>query len=109
MRVRTVTRDDRPVVELVGRFDAHEVETFRAALEPLVTDTAEHVALDLSQVVFIDSSGLAELVRAQRAARSGGGDLVLEKVSDPVRVILELTALLGVFTLADDGPAQEPA
>ena len=36
--------------------------------------------------------------RSQRAARESDGDLVLVNLSDPVRIILELTALEQVFT-----------
>jgi anti-sigma B factor antagonist len=54
--------------------------------------------VDLASVVFVDSSALAELLRSQRAARESDGDLVLVNLSDPVRIILELTALEQVFT-----------
>lgn len=99
MRIRTETGGDRPLVELVGRFDAHEVPGFRAAVDQLVAVAGSKVRVDLSQVVFIDSSALAELVRAQKTARGRDGDLILGALSDPVRIILELTALLGVFTV----------
>lgn len=68
-----------------------------ATLEP-VTSAVDPVASDLSSVVFVDSSALAELLRGQRAASATGGDLVLVNPSDPVRIILELTALDQVFT-----------
>ena len=55
------------------------------------------VRLDLSAVRFIDSTALAELLRSRTALLAGGGQLVLQPVSDPVRVILELTGLDEVF------------
>lgn len=99
MRIRTDSIGGRHVVELAGRFDAHETQEFRLVVDPLLTRTGTTVRLDLSEVVFIDSSALAELVRARRTARAGGGDIVLTAVSTPVRVILELTAMNGVFTV----------
>ena len=103
MRIRTETGSGKHLVNLAGRFDAHEVNTFRLALEPLLADAGAIIRVDLANVVFVDSSALAELLRAQRAATAHGGDLVLVDVSDPVRVILELTALGPVFTTEVNG------
>lgn len=98
MRIRTETGAGIHQIELAGRFDAHELPAFRAAVDPLLRDGGS-VDLDLSQVVFVDSSALAELVRAQKSAQACGGALVMTALSDPVRVILELTALSQVFTI----------
>ena len=98
MRIRTQTGNGSHQIELAGRFDAHELPSFRAAIEPLLRD-GDTVELDLGQVVFVDSSALAELVRAQKSAHACGGTLVMTALSDPVRVILELTALNQVFTI----------
>ncbi len=80
-----------------GRFDAHECPVFREAIDGL-TAGGERVELDLSAVTFIDSSALSELVRARKRARTGGGDTVVVQISDPVRVILELTGLTAALT-----------
>ncbi|GAA1947302.1 STAS domain-containing protein [Microbacterium aquimaris] len=94
-------------VELAGRFDANEVAEFRACVEGLVRTDAT-VTIDLEQVVFIDSTALAELIRLNKQATGAGGSLVLSRPSPPVRVILEITQLDMVFTItsgeAGDGP-----
>jgi anti-sigma B factor antagonist len=105
MRIRTETGAGKHLVSLAGRFDAHEANAFRLAVEPLVAEPGAIVRLDLANVIFVDSSALAELLRAQRTVSAGGGDLVLVDVSDPVRVILELTALGPVFTTEMSGVA----
>jgi anti-sigma B factor antagonist len=78
---------------LAGRFDAHEVPAFATAVDALIADPGCTVRIDMSSVVFVDSSALAELLRAQRGAEATGGEVVLVEPSDPVRIILELTAL----------------
>ncbi len=98
MRIRTQAGTRSHQIELAGRFDAHELATFRAAVEPLLRDGGT-VELDLGQVVFVDSSALAELVRAHKSAHACGGTLVISALSDPVRVILEMTALNQVLTI----------
>ena len=99
MRIRTETGAGHYSISLAGRFDAHEIDGFRLAFEPLLTEPGTVVRVDLANVVFVDSSALAELLRSQRAARESDGDLVLVNMSDPVRIILELTALEQVFTI----------
>lgn len=86
-------------VVVTGRFDVHEVPSFRAAVEPLATSGVGDLAIDLSETVFIDSAGLAELIRAMRRCRERGADLVLDRPSQPVLIILELTRLDQAFTI----------
>lgn len=99
MIIRTEIEPARRVVHLVGRFDAHEAPAFRAAVHPLVTAETNILYVDLAQVAFVDSTALSELVRLQKAATAAGGEVVLVELSDPVRVILEITELAPLFTI----------
>lgn len=101
MQVDTVTGAGHTTVELRGRFDAHEVAHFQSAVAASLAASGVVLRLDLGEVTFLDSSALAELLRARSQARAGGGDLVLTATSDAVRVILELTRLETVF--AEEG------
>ncbi len=90
-------------LRLAGRFDAHEVDTFRAILGQILdgsgSGAATRVLVSLAEVEFIDSTALAELVRGMKHCRERDGDLILVSPSDPVRVILELTRLDLAFTI----------
>ncbi|MEH2029893.1 MAG: STAS domain-containing protein [Nostoc sp.] len=55
--------------------------------------------IDLTEVNFMDSSGLVPLVKGLKAARQSGCRLVLCNVQAPVRLILELTQLDTVFEI----------
>jgi anti-sigma B factor antagonist len=107
MIIRTEVQSSHTVVSLVGRFDAHETEGFRRTVTPLLSDESPLLRVDLSQVAFVDSTALAELVRLQKAAKALGGEIVLAKLSDPVRVILEITDLAALFTI-DRTPPGNP-
>jgi len=66
------------------------------------------VLVDLSQVNYIDSSGIASLVESLQTARKGGGNLLLVSVSDAALRVLELARLDRVFTICgsiDEGLA----
>lgn len=87
-------------LELSGRFDAHEADVFRDAVEQALEGGANRLAITLTEVVFVDSAALAELVRGMKRCREKGGDLTLVAPSDPVRVILELTKLDAAFSIS---------
>lgn len=98
----TITTDgDHPHVGLAGRFDAFETDAFRAALDELLANNTDTVSIDLHEVQFIDSSALAELVRGMKHCREANGELFLRRLSDPVRVILELTRLDAAFEIRE--------
>jgi anti-sigma B factor antagonist len=101
MQINVNATGSRPVVALVGRFDAHEVAAFRSRVDPMVAARGTVVVVDFSDVVFVDSAALAELVRAMKHARSCNGDVVISSPSAPVRIILELTGLDRAFTVED--------
>ena len=89
---------DHYVIPLVGRFDAHMAPAFRAVFTDAISNGARRVTVDLRNVVFIDSTALAEFVRSDRQAEEAGARFELCELSDPVRVILELTGLASFFT-----------
>jgi anti-sigma B factor antagonist len=102
-----------------GRFDAHSAPDIREWMEARLTRElrsrlrdrehadAVHLTIDLAEVDFIDSTALAELVRGMKRARLTGGDVVLTRPSETVRVILELTRLDAAFTIV--APIAHPA
>ncbi len=87
------------VMSLTGRFDAHEAPQFRAAVAEAIEEGTIRIAVELTDVEFVDSTALAELVRGMKNCRERGGDLSLVSPSDPVRVILELTKLDAAFSI----------
>ncbi len=102
--IETSETGDGASMALAGRFDAHEADSVLSGLNRLLDNGARIVGLDLQQVEFIDSTGLAVLTKVMKRARELGGDLVLVAPSTPVRVILELTALDRAFVIRDSGP-----
>jgi anti-sigma B factor antagonist len=100
LNIDTEAEGDTLKVTLSGEFDMGSVADFRGAVE----ETAEpwtRAMLDMHDVVFMDSSGLQELLRLNNRAREQGHEVVLVRPSVPVRRLLELTGLESHFTIAD--------
>lgn len=102
--VITEVRNGYTLVRLRGEVDlSWSQQVRRAVLDALAGGAA--VGVDLSEVGYIDSSGIAALVEGFQHARASGGRFVLVAVSDAVRAVLELARLDRVFVLvasADD-------
>lgn len=58
--------------------------------------------VDLAEVGYMDSSGLATLVEAMRTAKRNGTRMVLCGMNDKVRAIFEIARLHQFFTIVDD-------
>ena len=63
------------------------------------------VGVELSEVSYIDSSGIAALVEGLQKARTQGRGFALVAVSDAVRSVLELARLDRVFPIVADAGA----
>ena len=103
MKVTTATREMAvQIISLSGRLDALEAVPLRAVLDGFAQEREHNLIVDLQKVSFVDSAGLAALVKGMRDARAGGGDLriVRSASADAVRVFT-LTRFDQVFTMAD--------
>ncbi|WP_030398348.1 STAS domain-containing protein [Kitasatospora purpeofusca] len=88
-------RDGRPaplVVRVGGEIDLAAAPRLRRRLTT-VLEARREVVLDLSEVTFMDCSGLGVLVRARNQADRSGKRLVLRGVGRPVARLLKLTGL----------------
>lgn len=94
-----------PTTEVVvrGEIDIATTPAFDAALEAALGADVHVLEMDLSQVTFMGSSGLAGLLRAQRLMRERGARLVLLRPSRAVADLLEMTRLLERFGLDEPG------
>lgn len=86
------------VVRLSGRLDLVSAAALKARIADLVTAGSSKLIVDLSNVTFIDSSGLGALISGLRAARGAAGDLRIAAAGEQVNMVLKLTTLDRVLT-----------
>ncbi|BAE49137.1 STAS domain-containing protein [Paramagnetospirillum magneticum] len=99
MKIETRAAENATVISLSGEVDLRHSPNLRKTLMELMLEKRP-VAVDLSRVEYIDSSGIAGLVEAYQMARKNGTLFVLVAISDPVRRVLQLARLDRVFTIA---------
>ncbi|NJK73984.1 MAG: STAS domain-containing protein [Microcoleus sp. SU_5_6] len=74
-------RNNCQLFRLTGLLDAFSEATFRKVLSKCIDEGPKHVILDLSQIDFVDSSGLGALVQLVKKAQTLEGTLQI--VSNP--------------------------
>ena len=89
-------RDGHVVVALRGVLDVAEAASVAAALTAIAARQRD-IIVDLAGLEFIDSSGVAALVRGRKQARYAGCELLLAAPQQQVVRVLTLTRLLDVF------------
>jgi anti-sigma B factor antagonist len=83
----------------VGRLDAANSQILKGRLVDLISQGRTRIALDLGQVDFMDSAGLAALLSALKSL-GRNGKMTLFGVSAKVRKLFTITRLdNGVFTI----------
>ena len=95
--------DRASVLHVVGEIDTLTAPVLRAQLDEHIP-TVPLLVLDLSDVTFLGSAGLAVLVAAKDAADARGHTLRLVCGSRIVIRALEATGLLTLFDVADGVP-----
>jgi anti-anti-sigma factor len=101
------------VVKVVGELDIRTCERLELVAGELVDgelldgelvdgellDGCRTIVLDLSELTFCDSTGLAGLVRLHKRARAAGGSLVLRAPVQRLRKLLTVTGLVRLFVV----------
>jgi anti-sigma B factor antagonist len=100
--VTVTTEGERAIVVLRGELDMSGVDRAREAIEQAESLPASLLVLDLSELEFIDSTGLEVVLRAARRAHEGGRRLVVQRPSRYVRRLLEMTAIDQSLDVVED-------
>jgi len=106
--VKLATRQvgDVTVIDAAGRITLGEgASAFRDLIRDLANKGGQKILLNLSEVSYIDSSGIGELVSGFTTITNHGGVLKLIGLSKRVKDLLQITKLYTVFEVFDDEAA----
>lgn len=84
------------IASMSGEADADNCHRIGEVLLDRHYDSAT-LRLDLSELTFMDSSAISELLRVQSVLGEEGVTVVISEVSPAVRRVLEITGLLDTF------------
>jgi anti-sigma B factor antagonist len=106
METRTREVGEVVVIDVRGRITLGEGNVMlRDIVRELVEKQNKRIVLNLSEVNYIDSSGMGELVKTHTTIRNKGGELKLVNLNKRVRDLLQMTRLSSVFDIHDSESA----
>lgn len=101
LKVKLRTVENATILAPIGEIDLSQSPALREHIADAQEGRPRTLIIDLGGVPYMDSSGVATLLEALRAAQKHGGRLILCSLQDRVRSILEITRLDAVFTIVE--------
>ena len=92
-------------IALRGELDLEHAYTFDEELKGVEALGPECICLDLRELTFLDSCGLARLVAARRRSMKAGRRLVLVRGTPAVQRVFQLTAIDEAFEIVNEPEA----
>jgi anti-sigma B factor antagonist len=94
---------DVTIIDASGRITLGEGSSaFRDTVKQLVTDGNKKILVNLSDVSYIDSSGIGELVSAFTSVSGAGGTMKLVGLTKRIKDLLQITKLYTVFDVHEE-------
>src|SRR6476469_3396358 len=87
------------VVPLRGEIDLHVSPGIELSLAGVTAKRPAHIVVDLTEVTFVDSSGLAVLIHGMQDVQKYGGKFAIVGLQETVRPIFEIARLDQVFQI----------
>jgi anti-sigma B factor antagonist len=97
MRIDSDVSDDVITMVVRGELDLATADEFRIAGEQALSESAGSIRVELSEVTFMDSTGLGALIHLRNRAKPR--PVILANPQSQVVRVLEITGLLPVFAI----------
>jgi anti-sigma B factor antagonist len=85
------------VVEVSGKLTSFESGALRNSIGRLLKEGRKQILLNLSGLVYLDSSGIGDLVHTYMSVIKSGGEMKVVGLTEKVEEILKITQLYQVF------------
>ena len=107
LNIRERQAGDVTILDMDGKITIGEGSVaLRSAVRRLIEENKKKILLDLSNVGYVDSSGIGELVSSFTTVNREGGQLKLLNLTQKIKDLLAITKLLTVFdTYTDESSA----
>lgn len=100
MPITVTSRDSALTIALSGEIDHHGAREMMTQLDQVIAERLPaRLVLDLSGVTFMDSSGIAVLLRARRQLEHTGGALRVTGIPAQARRVLDAAGIGRLISL----------
>lgn len=102
MKVKIIERYEAVILELKGNvMGGPEAIEFSDSLKKLISEGKKNIVLDLSEVKFMNSSGLGMMISGLTTVKKEGAALKLACVAEKIQSLLMITKLITIFETYD--------
>jgi anti-sigma B factor antagonist len=98
MKTKVNERYEAVVIELKGNvMGGEDTKEFNDLLHKLIDEGKKNIIVDLSDVKFMNSSGLGMMIGGLTTMKKAGGNLKLARVTEKIESLLIITKLITIF------------
>jgi anti-sigma B factor antagonist len=102
LELEVLNTEAASILKIKGDVDLYSSPQVRKEVITLITKMNKNLLVDLAEVTYMDSSGVATLVEALQLTKKRGGKLKLFSLGSTVRDVFELSRLDKVFDICDN-------
>ena len=99
MKIHSTLEDSVLVITLSGKFNIEEVAKFEEAISVDLAKKLKTIAINFSEVEYIDSSALGSLIKLMNKAKNISIDFILFDMTQPILSIFRLAYLDKFFSI----------
>ncbi len=98
MKTKVNERYEAVVIDLKGNvMGGEDTKEFNDLLHKLIDEGKKNIVVDLSDVKFMNSSGLGMMIGGLTTMKKAGGNLKLARVTEKIESLLIITKLITIF------------
>ena len=99
MAVKTESKNGLMICRIEGDIDINCSPDLKKTFDKLISQKTPKIVIEMTKVIYVDSSGLATLVGILKNMRSYGGKMRLAGMSPKVKSLFEITKLDKLFEI----------
>jgi len=102
LELEVIKKNNVSILKIKGDVDLYSSPLVRKEILAILTKSNKNLLVDLEDVFYMDSSGVATLVEALQLTNRKGGKLRLFNLSRAIQDVFELSRLDKVFEICKD-------
>jgi anti-sigma B factor antagonist len=103
MKIKSTERYEAVVLELKGNvMGGDDTKDFNELLHKSIDEGKKHVIVDLTDVKFMNSSGIGMLIGGLTTMKKADGSMKLSGVTEKIQSLLVITKLITIFETFDN-------
>lgn len=92
-------KENELLVKVAGEIDAYTAPKLKEMLQPSAETDDKDITVDLSEVSYMDSTGLGVFVGLFKTVKARGGQLNLVGLSDRLQRLFDITGLGDIMNI----------